>query len=508
MSRWCVSIMIAAATAGPSSASEPGGWPQMTGPTFDYRADAPPGPMITSFKDLREVWVSETREIGFGKWESGPNALVKSYAGKDWPFHPGGVAPLIVADGLVFASSYRPSGTVAAKDAATTARFAPILPAQNLMIEADDLLFAIDAATGQTAWTATQAGKGLNHLGYKRLEYGVAPVHHRGRIYQLGTAGRLYAYEAKTGRLLFDQPLGRLAERCETLRQAALKAGRFAEVNGLLGGLVVADEVLIAMLYEGDPDTVVGVGADDGKILWEVKQATAKFITPCVVKLDGREFVLVHSGISGVLRLIEPKTGTVVWTVEHLPPIRQPLVCADGLVFLNVGDAGKETARWGAYTLTATGAKPAWQLPAEAKYTWQWDFDLRTVRRVAVGPGVVYLVCGGARGGTMVVVQTTTGTVLQEVLSAGEFFWQLPAVVGSRLVSSTNVYHGGRFLRMVLHEISPDGRLKALGESDDWSAKSLASGYEVPMEPAYAGGRMFVRNNLGQVVCLDLRSGP
>lgn len=479
-------------------------WPQMTGPTADYRADSVPGAMISSSKELREAWVSETKDIGFGKWESGPSALVKSYEGRNWPFHPGGVAPLIVADGIVFASAYRPSGTVAARDAITKARFEPVLPAQNLMIEADDLTFAIDAATGKTVWTATRERRGLNHLGYKRLEYGVAPAYWNGRVYQLGTAGGLYAYEAKTGKLVFEKPLGRLAERCEGLRRTALAAGKFADVNGLLGGLVVADGVLIAMLYEGDPDTVVGVNADDGSILWEVKQATAKFITPCVAKLEGREYVLVHSGTGGTMRLIEPKTGKVLWTVKELPPIRQPLVCTDGLVVLNTGSADKEAARWGAYKLAPTEAERAWQLSADAKFNWQWDFDLRSVRRVAVGQGVVYLVCGGARGGKMVVVQTTTGKVLQEVDGTGEFFWQMPAVVGNRLVSFTNVYHGGRFMRMAMHAIGADGLLTPLGESDDWSAKSLASGYEVPMEPAYAAGRMFVRNNLGQVICYDL----
>ena len=61
-------------------------------------------------------------------------------------------------------------------------------------------IWVIYADTGRTRWHAIERSKGMNHFTGKRGHWAVAPTYSAGRVFSVGTTGRLYAYHAKTGK--------------------------------------------------------------------------------------------------------------------------------------------------------------------------------------------------------------------------------------------------------------------------------------------------------------------
>ena len=69
--------------------------------------------------------------------------------------------------------------------------------------------------------------------GSKRFNFQVAPAYHGGRVFSLGSTGRVFAYEAGTGRKLRQVTIP-VHEEYEAMRQTlltSLKAGKWSGVN-------------------------------------------------------------------------------------------------------------------------------------------------------------------------------------------------------------------------------------------------------------------------------------
>ena len=96
----------------------------------------------------------------------------------------------------------------------------------------------------------------MNHFTGKRGHWAVAPTYSAGRVFSVGTTGRLYAYHAKTGKRLWESNIGpwhEMAEEIKAWKLAGSKRegapGGGHNLSAKRNGLAVADGVFSVVYY-------------------------------------------------------------------------------------------------------------------------------------------------------------------------------------------------------------------------------------------------------------------
>lgn len=504
------------------------GWPAMHGPYGNFLTARTGVALVEDLKDVRVVWESEDRDFGRGKCSTGMAAKVAreptESCGLGSTSHGGSWAGPIVAEGKIFGSSFRPGGK---EFAVAGGRIAP---------EADDLLIALDALTGKPVWKAVEPG-GLICGMDKRLGWQVGPVYAEGRVFSLGTTGRLFAYEATTGAKLWQSDIGAAHAAMEKTKAEVLAEASQGKVKtvtrmGWCSSLVVAGGTLVVPLFDGHDTSLRGVDPATGATKWELKAATCRWATPAVWRHDGKEYLLAGTigsrSTGGAVRLIEPASGKVLWTIEGLAGNWASLVPSDThvLVASNSQALSKNGEdRFGllaAYRITPQQAERAWAFPDELKYRFPNWMDCCAMRRVLLRDGLVYANLyatgtteeekGPGRAGItawFVTARQATGEILAEYQNAAkeepDQCGGLYYLVEDRILSRANASHApshGRRHPFTLWNIAGGTLQRLPGELD---RHDLATAYEVFMELPIVAGRMWMRDERGFLVCYDLR---
>lgn len=506
---------------GASFAAKPdaivGDWPMVNGPDGNFTPRKSGVKLIDDLSKSRVAWKSEDRDLGYGKGSS--SGYIANLA--RWPGHPGSCSAPIVAGGAVFASSFRPAGKVWAenlphlKNEKNRRWFADAKTAKklrsNLRIDADDVTVAIDAATGKTLWKAAESGRGLNLYMGKREGFAVTPACHDGRVFSMGTTGRLYAYDAKSGKKLWETDIGDAHKRMESEKKRALAGKIFPRKYGWDVSLTVIGGVLIVPVYDNAIDTALrGVDPKTGKTLWELAGATSRYGTPALFRHEDREYILAATR-KGDLRLIAPRTGKVLWTVRGLQPTYFALSPSADSVLVNVGSKSKVTGKrgkpmglLGCYDISPTGAKLRWKMPDKREFWFENHMDSCARRKVVLRDGLVYCFTANKAGGTrnrhFTLLRETDGKVLfqQKDLPGPPLMYPIE----DRLLYIPDAWHSDR-MTMRLYDVNAK-RMRQSGEN--WKPpQTSTTGYEVAMETPYINGRLFLRTREGNVRCYDLR---
>ena len=493
-------------------------WPQANGPRSNF-APLPHGHTIVDDLHLARVrWTSEERDLGFGK--GSVSGYFKNLA--TWPGHPGSCSGPLAADGKVFVSSFRPSGKIvavgqpglgkhlqASQQIYTAEQRAHLR--ENLRIDGDDLLTAIDSQTGKTLWKAVEPGRGVNRYMGKREGFGPGPAYHDGRVFAIGTTGRLYAYDAETGDKLWETHIGPAHERLEAEKKTALEERQLAKDFGWDAGLVVAEGVLIVPLFDHSVDMGLrGVSLSDGQTLWELSGSCSRYATPAVWTHDDRQYVVTATR-KGELRMIDPRDGKILWTVGGLAPNWGSLLVTDKYVLVDVNSQQIEERKGipykitAAYRLSTEGAERVWIVPDNIRFWNENHMDSCARRNLAVGNGFVYYHAGNkADGGKstnyLTVFQAETGEVLHQQAAGSQP--PLMYVVEDRLLYFPDVSHSDRLTAKLF--ASAPGLHHELGS--EWKPPQISTtAYEVPMEIPIVDGCLFMRTRDGTVKCYDLR---
>ena len=499
------------ATLGVGVAGEPvtltHDWPGYTGPD-GLLAGKSTVPMLEDFGKARLAWVNEQADLGYAKTTSG--------GGHCYPkeMKPSGCGSLIVADGLVLLGYFNPHDELIA----------------------DDIVVAVDAATGRTRWKQVYAGQGLNRGARKHPIFGTIPVAGDGKIFHLGSGGLVYALDLKTGERLWQADVGKyrkdlvaVLDRTET-RPAAERAREVGKwwpyamraplqvVDGPAGGgasvLLVPFGPWAAKDRHNPPKTpeenearkrarLFAFDAATGKPLWNLVDGVAEGNTACVVKLGDKTYALTASKF-GMLRLIAPRTGKVLWEkflgVSHG---WQPVV-VDGRAFVMAARKPKPGVFEGeafltAYALSATGAKRVWQSASPFYGAMYWSPP-------AYRAGVLY---ARLKGGVYA-LDAATGKELGRL--SGSWLFHL---WGDRLVIPGDVNHESMNFPCTYTAVTGDLANLAL------SGKPFAfrhqppyrgvCGYEVLMHHPFVDGYLFTRaidtqRAVGVILCWDLRA--
>ena len=502
------------------------GWPTMQGPYGNYHAPQTEAKLVNDLTQAKLVWESETKDFGRAKHTTGSfkgktpqdrAQKIRDILGPDPKNTPGGWAAPIIAEGKVFATTFKPAGKlydVLVHPANEEEKMNPTTAKGHL--EADDLLIALDAKTGKTLWRASEPGGFVWGVG-KRMGFQVAPVYHDGTIFSMGTTGRLFAYRASDGKKLWQtEPEERMVEerKKHLARSYVLQA---SASYGWVQSLVYAGGTLVVPRQT----TLFGLDPATGKRKWELQKVISRWSTPTVWRHENQEYLLCATGGKpgeAQLNLVDPAAGKVLWTVDGLHSTQFNLAPSSTRVMVNVGSkimkenpngSSPKNAKGeapfgllGAYKISPKGATHAWTLPDKPHFlTPTWSDSLARPRTV-IRNGYVYHTTGGPDKTTdrrFIIAREATGEVLVDEPRENDFWFQL---IEDKLLHCVDWSHGNR-ASFNLYSADPKNFKKLSGP---WKPKEpLTTSYQVLMEPPVIAGRIFWRTETGTIVCYDLR---
>jgi outer membrane protein assembly factor BamB len=452
----------------------------------------------------------------------------------------GGYASPLIAGNLAIITYYVPVGEAYCKGALAKTRIAAPAKADpqaawqalqqrgkqavgyaKFLIEADDVIHAIDMKTGATVWKRVIPKGGINFCRFNKGGTGATAVISDGMVVALGTAGRVYGVDLANGELRWTGSIGKRAEVQESLRAAALKKGEMPSFNRDFNGWLAAVDGVVAVcdnahykLNTGEmdysiQDGLVGLSAKDGKTLWTVPGCLAGKANGPIVwrsKAGGRFLAVAESSSDTGTTCIEARSGKVLWT-SKLPgkPILSALCVGDELFAIPAGStAGKDktsqmtAGQLAGYSLSESGATRRWELPASTGAAFC----------VAVDGQVVWALGRKADGlGRLSAVDRASGDLLGGLDTGceanGEHGNTFLAILGDHvLFIDSNNAGNVKIAAATKDPRNPallPGRLAAPGGG------TLAGAYCVSIVPALDGQGRLVTRSPTALVCYDLK---
>jgi len=500
------------------------GWPQLRGPYGNYNIANTEDEIIGDLSNAKLVWESESRDFGRAKHTTGafkgktPKDKVQKVLdilGPEPQASPGSWASPIIAEGKLFASTFKPAGKLYDvkpyeydKD--------PNKTTAKAYLEANDVLIAMDVKTGKTLWQVEEPGGFVWGVG-KRLGFQVTPVYHNGKVFSMGTTGRIFAYSAAEGKKLWQTPADEKMldeKKKRSQNPSILQATRN---YGWLQALVFAGDTLV--VPRGS--TLTGLDPKSGKQKWKLERITSNWVTPVIWKQDGNEYLLVTSGRNPgqcQLHLIDPQAGKVLWTQGGLDSTQLNIAPSTTHVLVNVGsqilkdkpnasapkykDGTAPFGRLGAYKLSIEGAELAWRFPDKPHFLLPTWSDSLARPRYLIKDDLVYMTTEGLdknKDRRFIVAELHSGKILVDEPRQNDFWFQ---IIGDKLFHCIDWCHG-KSASFNMFAADPDTFVHLSGP---WKTKEpLTTGYQVFIEPPIIAGRIFLRTELGTVVCYDLR---
>ncbi len=333
--------------------------------------------------------------------------------------------------------------------------------------DGQQMVVALDATTGKTLWQSSVAREYRNSMGNGPR---ATPTIVGDRVFVFTGEGILAALNFADGKVIWTRSITREL------------SGRPAEYGMACSPLVVGNQVIVTV---GTPRaTVVSCDVATGKQLWMAGSDAGGYSSPALLKVGGREQVVVHSG-SAVLGLAS-QTGKQLW--RH--PYRTPYDCnivtpiaVDGKVFVSSGeDHGSVllslTSDGGGFTVDEAWSSQGRQSVLRAE--WQTPILLNGylygMDNVGGAGPITHLTCIKA--------------------ATGERAWQQP-----RFGKGNFIYADGKLFistmrgELVLVRANPE-KYEELGRADVFGGSRHA--------PALANGLLYLRDDR-EIVCLDVR---
>ena len=339
---------------------------------------------------------------------------------------------------------------------------------------ARETVLAVDRKTGKTLWQAP-LGKAEYRNGGDRGVPGnnggdgprVTPVFAAGRVFVFGGNMDLHAFEAATGKLIWQRDL--IAEF----------GGRNIVWSNAASPLVLGDRVLVA--GGGAGQTFLAFAVADGGVLWKSGTDRVTHSTPVPATIHGQAHALFM--VERGLVALDPATGRELW---HHPFPYRTATAASPVVWRDIVNI---TAGYGigggACQVVRTGDKwettELWRSPGDRETAAHWS-------TAVVHEGYLYGCYGhGSYGnGAFKCIDIRTGKVAWEQKGFGH---GQTIMVGGRLLVTTDAG------RLTLIEPTPK-EYRELATAKVIDGKVWAS-------LAYSDGEVFLRSTT-QGVCLKL----
>jgi len=274
--------------------------------------------LVEDLGAARVLWESEERL---------PTVYSHRGHGDDGP--QGGYTNVSVAGGRIYMQYYLPSGEFVEELSLEMTR--SMKDPAIWRVDADDVVVCIDAATGSTVWRRTMAGGGANLWALGGLMHS-QPCIADGRVFAVGSLGRVYAFSAADGEPLWEGTIGpaheRYAARLAEWKASedpfdagaayrshkGLKNNLFGGGNG--DGLLIACPIVAGgtLVLEDSLGGLLGLDPATGDRRWYREGAIAHKQSPVLWRAGAREYVLAGKGDR--VACIDPISGEEVWTVD------------------------------------------------------------------------------------------------------------------------------------------------------------------------------------------------
>jgi len=465
-------------------------WPAWQGPTHTSVATPSGHELVDDPAKARQMWLSED-ELPGARVADGR----KKVAASGLAHISGGFASPVAADGRVYLFYTVPNGQGEDYSKRHVQEHTAVggYGKEKWWIDTDDTIHCFDLETGKTLWKRVYAGAGMNYNAFnKGGPCNLTPVVADGKVYAVGSAGKVYCVEAETGRPVWDSDVGKRYQLQEQLRAACKKEQTIPQYNrDMSATAVVADGVLVTSDFLGykvqhplrhfnwaDRSGLVGFDATTGERLWHLPKTLGVWSSPTVWRHGDKAYVLAADA-DGVIRCVDPAAGDVVWQVAG--GRGQNTLVAEGEHLL--GHADGSLACW---KIDADGATKRWSLPA--------SYDTTGSTLPVLHNGHAY---AAMKSGRVVCVRLADGKIIGEVpVGIGGFL----VLMDGRLFGDVELGHGGNTVYM----FNPDPLdFRAMGGV--WAAPN-ATVYMNPLMPACVDGTMVMRVEGGRLARYDLRA--
>jgi len=324
-----------------------------------------------------------------------------------------------------------------------------------------DTVFSIDVSTGKVIWTHSYPCN--EKVGIKDYDGPFAtPTVANGVVYTLSRKGDVFALNAKDGTVIWARNI--------VQEDGARPPG----YGGFAGSpLVLGDKVIL----NGSPGGMA-LDAKTGKTLWKSGTGPGGHASPVPLRIGQKTYVAIHS--PRALTIVDAADGKEIWTTERRQPIGvnapDPVVDVTK-VFVTAG------RRFGGALFDVSGdTRPLWEQEGLSSH-WHTSVLLN---------GFLY----GPDGNNSEGAGRSPTSLRCLDWKTGEIKWTEPKLEFNGLISV-----GGKLLvltemgQLVLVEASPAG-YKELGSTQVIEGRAFTA-------PAFADGKVYLRNTKGDVVCLD-----
>ena len=376
-------------------------------------------------------------------------------------------------------------------------------------VQADEVLTAIDAVTGQTLWENSFEEAGINFFEPRESPTNMTGAIDDERVYMRDTLGVLRAFDRWNGELLWERqiPYRYLPQygpvtrpfSLEDYYQRVLSGGHFDFDEGRMGqGLATAEFYVIAPLHDGNTGLVAYEGTF-GLTLWKIHEEIMNSrMTPLTWHyesenpLDSQDYLVTIDG-QGVLHLVDAQIGRVVWQYDtEWSDHGQPILVDDLLV-----------THAGAYEISREGVEERWDArgcvgPQRIAATVIDDRAFLRCNLVEDDGSWDSITCRNDEC-RLEVRDLHSGEVIDEFLDSARSRWAHSFGLGDYLVLEERSDAEG--LRWALHDSHEPGEEPALTLEMPFHFEGSSRAHLV--HPAHEG-RVFVRGSDG-LYAVDLR---
>ena len=173
--------------------------------------------------------------------------------------------------------------------------------------EAEEVVVALDAASGKTIWEHKYPSR------REDFSFGAGPhstpLVVGNRLFTIGTNQQLFAFEKRTGKVLWSHDLIQDFGSPELLIRPVVKVG--------YGCSPIAYRDTIICSVGGPGQSVMAFRQSDGAVAWKSGDFLTSAAAPVLIEFEGEPQLVFLAG--GTITAIRPDDGQVLWSHAHDP---------------------------------------------------------------------------------------------------------------------------------------------------------------------------------------------